>query len=58
MQVATHYIPETTHYMERALSRMPVVTDKPLPTTLQEIRRYVEQLLSPKEQAACDMATD
>lgn len=60
MQTARNYLPNATANMERALTRMPVftVTARPLPSTMQEINRYVEQLLTPQEQRICDMATD
>jgi len=61
MQTARNYVADTTYNMERALDQMPLSateTVKQLPITMQEINRYVEQLLTPEEQAICDMATD
>lgn len=60
MQTARNYVTDATHNMEYALSRMPIstVSARPLPTTMQDITRYVEQLLTPEEQRMCDMATD
>ena len=60
MQTAKNYLPNATANMERALRHMPVVTAvaKPLPSTQQEITRYVELLLTPDEQQICNMATD
>lgn len=60
MQTAINYVTDATNHMEQALGRMPSVasTAKPLPSTMQEITRYVENLLTPTEQQICDMATD
>ncbi len=42
-----------------SLQRVQLVSSaRPLPATGAEIARYVEQLLTPSEQAVCDMATD
>lgn len=60
METTRNYVTNATANMERALTRMPLAgsTAAPLPTTMQEITRYVEQLLTPEEQCVCDMATD
>jgi len=60
MQTARNYVANATHNMEHALSRMPVTSAavRPLPTTMQDITRYVEQLLTPEQEAVCNMATD
>jgi hypothetical protein len=60
MQVAKKYVATATKNMEHALSHMPIVSAgvRLLPTTMQEITGYVEQLLTPDEHAICDMATD
>lgn len=61
MQPARNYIATVTHNMERALTMMPAVEEgamSSLPTTKEEINAYVEALLAPKEQFACDRATD
>ncbi len=58
MQTArNNYVPTIANHIERALSRMPDKSTE-LPSSLHEISRYVEQLLTPAEQAAYDMATD
>ena len=58
MQTAKNYVADATHNMKHALNRMPVTSAMPLPTTMQDITRYVEQLLTPEQEAVCDMATD
>jgi hypothetical protein len=60
MQAAKLYMNHATDRVERALNQMPSTTgaSRPLPSSMQEITRYVEQLLTPAEQTACDMATD
>lgn len=49
MQTAGDYVAIDGSHKERTL---------PLPANLQEIARYVEQLLTPDEERLCDMATD
>ena len=62
MKTAKNYTAETAHYVENATLRMyPLLAlseRSPLPVTTQEIFDYVNELLSKKEEAACDMATD
>lgn len=61
MQTARNYIPNATVNMERALSRMPLAADRtvrPLPASMRDITRHVEDLLTDEEQRICDMATD
>ena len=57
MQTARNYVNDGANHMDQALARMPVGSIK-LPTSFHEVTRYVEQLLTPAEQAACDRATD
>jgi hypothetical protein len=60
MQTTKNYATNASVNMGQALSRMPIGSArvKPLPSTMQEITRYVEQLLTPEQEAVCDMATD
>jgi len=61
IKTARNYVADAADLMERVLCRMPIAADgatDPLPTTMQEITCYVEQLLTSKEEALCDMATD
>ncbi len=62
MQTAHAYVTTAAHHVEQASRRMQPtlkISGRPaLPTTSQEITRYVEQLLTPEEQQICDMATD
>lgn len=62
MSHAHDYMPTTAYHVEQASRRMQPtlkLSNHPaLPTTSQGINRYVEQLLTPKEQRICDMATD
>lgn len=61
MPTAKNYLTDTATHMEYALRQMPLAVleaSRPLPTTIQEITRYVELLLTPEEQRMCDMATD
>jgi len=60
MQAAKLYMNYATDPVEHALNQMPSVTgtSRPLPSSMLEINRYVEQLLTPTEQATCDIATD
>ena len=60
MKAAKLYINHATDRVGYALSQMPATTgtSKPLPSSHLEIIRYIEHLLTPSEQAACDMATD
>ena len=60
-QTTRNNVDDAADHMEIALDRMPLaVADSatPLPTTIQGIIRYVEQLLTPEEEAICNMATD
>ena len=52
MQTFTQYLTNTSHPTDRIANRMP------LPASMQDFARYVEQLLTPDEQQACNMATD
>jgi hypothetical protein len=55
MQTAKrNYTPEITSHMGYSLTRMPVE----LPISVHEIACYVEKLLTPGEQEACERATD
>lgn len=60
MQTTRNYVTDVTVNMERALHRMPIAmaAAKSLPSTVQEINRYVEELLTPEKQRVCDLATD
>ena len=60
MKTARNYVSNAAYKTEYALSRMPVnlAAARPLPSTMQDITRYVEQLLTPEQEAVCDMATD
>lgn len=62
MQPVKYPVPQNTKPAERAFVHMPFAlagTAGQLPTTAQGINRYVELLLlTPKEQAACNVATD
>ncbi len=63
MQATKNYLAETVANIEHAVLRMQpalhvVPVRVPLPTTPEEISRYVENLLSDEEQRICDMATD
>ncbi len=54
MQTARNYVNDATGHMPIVAS----AAAKPLPSSMQEITRYVEQLLTPEQEAVCDMATD
>lgn len=70
MATAKRYIPDITHHVEQALSRMPVKSSviarrvrndslhMPDHETDEDASSYIKDLLSQKEQQVCDMATD
>lgn len=60
MQVAKHFMEHATDCTEYAFNKITPLksASSTLPASLQEIHRYVEQLLTPSEQAICDKATD
>ena len=62
MRTATVYAADVATHMEKAVRRMQpapsLAKHTQLPTTTQEITRYIDQLLTADEQAVCDMATD
>lgn len=62
MKTATRYAADVATNMEKAVRRIQsaqgLSIHHALPTTSQEITRYIEQLLTVPEQAVCDMATD
>lgn len=51
---------KTSDYQQLATRAVDVTCTSrlPLPSTVDGIARYVEQLLTPKEERVCDMATD
>ena len=68
MQTQRHYTDDIIANTKQPLGRMPIRSsvmarqmlkaDLPVPETLQDIERYVHDLLNHKEQQVCDMATD
>ena len=62
MKTSTVYTADVATNMENAVRRMQpalaLAKYAQLPTTTQEITSYIDQLLTPDEQAICDMATD
>jgi hypothetical protein len=62
MKTATRYAADIATNMENAVRHMQpaprLAIHSALPTTTQEITRYIDDLLTKDEQDVCDMATD
>jgi hypothetical protein len=62
MKAASNYVSDVASHMENAVRQMQsaprLAMHGALPTTTQEIKHYIEQLLTKDEQSVCDTATD